>query len=140
MATKRSPAAAREAARKKILSKYESALESLAAFEQLNYGGKLSALETARDKAIEKAVEKAQAKYAADVSSLRLETAPVIAQLRESLSMSEVSEHTGFNRTEQKELLDLLRDSDQSEESSEQHADRDQEHDHQSHSNEHHYS
>lgn len=136
MATKRSPAAAREAARKKILSKYESALESLAAFEQLNYDGKLSALETARDKTI----EKAQAKYAADVESLRLETAPVIAQLRESLSMSEVSEHTGFNRTEQKELLDLLRDSDQSEESSEQHADRDQEHDHQSHSNEHHYS
>ena len=136
MATKRSPAAAREAARKKILSKYESALESLAAFEQLNYDGKLSALETARDKAI----EKAQAKYAADVESLRLETAPVIAQLRESLSMSEVSEHTGFNRTEQKELLDLVRDPDQSEEVPEQHSDSDQEHNHQSHPNEHHYS
>lgn len=136
MATKRSPAAAREAARKKILSKYESALESLAAFEQLNYDGKLSALETARDKTI----EKAQAKYAADVESLRLETAPVIAQLRESLSMSEVSEHTGFNRTEQKELLDLVRSPDRSEEVSEEHSDRDQEHDHQSRSNEHHYS
>lgn len=136
MATKRSPAAAREAARKKILSKYESALESLAAFEQLNYDGKLSALETARDKTI----EKAQAKYAADVESLRLETAPVIAQLRESLSMSEVSEHTGFNRTEQKELLDLVRDSDRFEEVAGEQSDRDQEHDHQSHSNEHHYS
>lgn len=55
----------------------------------------------------DKAVEKAEAKYTAEVEKLRAEVAPVVVHLRETLSMSEVAEHTGFNRTEQKEFVEL---------------------------------
>lgn len=103
MATKISASAAREAARKKLLSRYETALDALAEFEQLNYQSQMDQFKQARDKA----VEKAEAKYTAEVEKLRAEVAPVVVHLRETLSMSEVAEHTGFNRTEQKEFVEL---------------------------------
>lgn len=120
MATKISASAARETARKKLLSRYESALDALAEFERLNYDSQMKQLKNAR----EKAIEKADAKFASEVERLRGEVAPVIVHLREALSMSEVSEHTGFTRTEQKALIELAQSRKDSGASSEQSANK----------------